>query len=46
MAALVLGVALSGCAEIPEKPYSFKHSINGEDPVPMTPDKVTEVGTQ
>jgi hypothetical protein len=49
VAALVLGVTLSGCAaEIPDKPYAFKHSIFGEDPVPMTPDKMTmtEVGSQ
>lgn len=43
--ATLMGVTLGGCTTGGlEKPYAFKHSIFGDDLVPLTPDQVTSEG--
>lgn len=39
VAATLMSMTLGGCTTVPEKPYSFKHSIFGDELVPLTPDK-------
>jgi hypothetical protein len=39
-AAALMGLMLTGCAtSVPESPYGFKHSIFGDELVPLSPDK-------
>ena len=41
VAGTLTSMPLSGCTSGgPEKPYSFKHSIFGDDLVPLSPDVV------
>jgi hypothetical protein len=43
VAAVLMCLTLSGCAaDTPAKPYSFKHSINGDDLVPLTADQLSQ----
>lgn len=47
VAGTLMSLAIGGCTmDIPETPYAFKHNINGDPLVPLTPDKVvTETET-
>ena len=45
VAAALMSMTLSGCTSGgPEKAYSFKHSIFGDDLEPLSPDQVVSEG--